>query len=83
MHYVMRKARVWTGEVGCRVFSLGGNEDETEFRQRVVFRLMHRLTLDETVVLVAVVLCSLFMGGRARDRLMPGRSHPGRVRLDR
>ena len=33
----------------------------------VVFRLMHRLTLGEAVILVAVVLCGLFMWSRTRD----------------
>ncbi len=33
----------------------------------VVFRLMHRLTLGEAVILVAVVLGGLFMWSRTRD----------------
>ena len=34
----------------------------------VVFRLMHRLTLGEAVVLVGFVLVVLFFWGRLRDR---------------
>jgi hypothetical protein len=34
----------------------------------LVFKLMHRLSLGEAAVLVAVVLGCLFMWGRSRDR---------------
>jgi hypothetical protein len=35
---------------------------------RVVFQLMHRLTLGEALVLVVVVVAVLVMWGRSRDR---------------
>jgi hypothetical protein len=35
---------------------------------RLVFRVMHQLTLGEAVVLVVIVLAAVFMWGRSRDR---------------
>jgi Flp pilus assembly protein TadB len=34
----------------------------------LIFKAMHHLTLVQAVVLVAVVLCCLFMWSRSRDR---------------
>jgi hypothetical protein len=44
---------------------------------RVVFQLMHRLTLGEVVLLVVIVLAVLVAWGRSRDR----RGEPGDVGL--